>query len=224
MTCPQNFLFYYEKPFFARPDPSRYRRSNIPENSHRFQQTRFQMKAYCYSFLVSKKSFFFSKIFKFHIFFYFFWTSNRTQNGTEGPIFKKILNLIQQTRSKIKAYYYSFVFWEKKVLAFFSNILKVSQFFTWYFFKFSFLPTYMFDFNKWGLKWKDVIFSFYASQKVQNFFFISTMNKRKNLKSLGSEEPMPNFLWTLGFNISVWIQNSKRPSFGGEPMPKSYKL
>ena len=60
-------------------------------------------------------------------------------------------------KSQMKAYHHCFLYWGKKIQFYFQkleifakNVFLMSIFFE----SFCFLPIHMFDFNKWGLKWK----------------------------------------------------------------------
>ena len=93
------------------------------------------------------------------------WLGILYDNGLRWPF----LNWLHQTRFLVKPYIFSFLFWEnnfsklwlfhKKYLC--VNLLKI----------FSLVPTTMIDFNKWGLKWKEMKLSMYF--RKTNRFFLS---------------------------------------------------
>ena len=82
----------------------------------------------------------------------------RTRDATSSQFFQKIVNRFQLTRSQMKVYHPTFLYW------FFFNfeIFTKKNYFSY--FNFFFLPTFMFDINNWGLKW-NVISTIYSRQK-----------------------------------------------------------
>ena len=63
-----------------------------------------------------------------------------------------------------------------------------------FFEKFGFVPTFTFDFNSWGLKWKDVIPSIHLSQNNLEKLFNQTHRWWKWKQNSRARELMPIFL------------------------------
>ena len=98
---------------------------------------------------------------------------SRTRASAKGEIFQKVLVRFQQKRSQMKAYYYCFFSWKKKSIFFSKKLIftkKCFFFMSIFFENFCFLPTYMFDFNKWRLEWKLITTASYFRENNQTFF------------------------------------------------------
>ena len=93
----------------------------------------------------------------------------------------------------MKTYHFKFFCWEKTLLF---NLKFSQKLFLYVFFKFCFLSTYMFDFNKWDLKWKFMILFIHFSQKIRK-------NAKKNiLLRLGDN--LCSFFLILRFTLFIW--------------------
>ena len=97
-----------------------------------------------------------------------------TRDSTEGEIFLKVLVQFKKKGLKWKlittASYFEekFQFFFLRILFFTKNIFFYVNFF---FLIFCFLPTYMFNFNNLGLKWKLITTDSYLRVKIRFFIF-----------------------------------------------------